>query len=257
MATPRDPGRAPLIEIFHSIQGEGRHVGEPMAFVRLATCPIRCAYCDTPDSYRAPARFAVAGADAEANPVTPERAVELTLAVAARSPWAAAGPLVVSVTGGEPLVFPGFVRRFGAALGDRGRVHLETAALDPDALAVALPVLAHLSADFKLPGTLLGNDDPRDAHVACIARAAARAAVTIDVKLVLTDAVDPAAIDDALARLAPFRERILLVLQPVTPDREVTVPVDAERVATAASSAAAAGFRFVVLPQVHKALGLR
>ena len=47
--------RAPLIEVFHSVQGEGRFVGVPMAFLRVATCPLRCRYCDTPNSYEAPA----------------------------------------------------------------------------------------------------------------------------------------------------------------------------------------------------------
>ncbi len=34
-------------EIFYSIQGESLLVGKPTVFVRLATCNLRCTYCDT------------------------------------------------------------------------------------------------------------------------------------------------------------------------------------------------------------------
>jgi 7-carboxy-7-deazaguanine synthase len=34
-------------EIFESLQGEGPTAGEPALFLRLATCNLHCAYCDT------------------------------------------------------------------------------------------------------------------------------------------------------------------------------------------------------------------
>ena len=40
-----------LVEIFKSIQGEGRNQGKPAVFIRLAGCNLNCSWCDTPDSH--------------------------------------------------------------------------------------------------------------------------------------------------------------------------------------------------------------
>ncbi len=258
--------KAPLIEVFHSVQGEGRFVGVPMAFLRVATCPLRCLYCDTPNSYDAPARFPVklsVREQQEPNPVGAERAAELVRQVLqASEPGAKTNRL--SITGGEPLVFPEFVRELGRRVRQRGtRVHLETAAVHPDALAACIDQVDHLSADYKLPETLGAPARPELAlapgrhfgalHRRCCEIAIQRGA-SVDVKIVLTDRVTDDGVEQALAELQPVREKVVLVLQPVTPFGAVSRPVPRGDLLRYLAHAQRALFDVRVLPQVHKTL---
>tara|TARA_B100000700_G_scaffold230326_1_gene254677 strand:- start:886 stop:1536 length:651 start_codon:yes stop_codon:yes gene_type:complete len=41
----------PVVEKFHSLQGEGAHAGRSAFFIRLASCKVKCAWCDTKNSW--------------------------------------------------------------------------------------------------------------------------------------------------------------------------------------------------------------
>jgi 7-carboxy-7-deazaguanine synthase len=47
MAEPRKTASLLVSEVFYSLQGEASRIGLPTVFVRLAGCPLRCAWCDT------------------------------------------------------------------------------------------------------------------------------------------------------------------------------------------------------------------
>ena len=72
-------------EIFHSIQGESTHTGEPCVFVRLTACDLRCSWCDTPYAFYEGRKMSVDDVLAEVDGY---------------------GCPLVEVTGGEPLLQP-------------------------------------------------------------------------------------------------------------------------------------------------------
>ena len=63
-------------ELFVSFQGEGAHAGRRQLFVRLGGCPLRCRYCDEPESLVPVAECRILGPDGmrrRANPTRPPR----------------------------------------------------------------------------------------------------------------------------------------------------------------------------------------
>ena len=123
-----------LLEIFWSAQGEGAFVGCPTVFVRFAGCDLRCAWCDSPETWRpAPeCRFERTAGSAEfefeANPISLERIMRRIQDLEPRE------GSFVGLTGGEPLLQPDVVEGVAEASRTLGlRTHLETHGLAVDA----------------------------------------------------------------------------------------------------------------------------
>lgn len=101
----------PVVETFHSVQGEGLWTGKSAFFIRLAGCDVGCPWCDTKHSWPADKH--------------PQIAVEVLVNEAI-----AASPFMVVITGGEPLMHD--LSELTSALRSANlRVHVETSGAHP------------------------------------------------------------------------------------------------------------------------------
>ena len=101
----------PVVETFHSVQGEGYWTGVNAYFIRLGGCDVHCPWCDTKESWNARQHQVRSPED---------------LAVAAK----ATNPAIVIITGGEPLMHD--LYPLTTAIKQRGMsVHLETSGAHP------------------------------------------------------------------------------------------------------------------------------
>lgn len=265
---------APVMEVFASIQGEGAYVGEPQVLVRLRGCPLRCRWCDTPGSWELGeedrARVAAPlGTRREVSWTTP---FQVACWIAEVEPG---GPRTVSVTGGEPLMWPEFVLGLRGVIGAR-RLHLETGGGHPAALERALAACDHVSLDLKLPADLrtpVPLDTPAAAaegaartfepspHTASQWRAArARDLALVSggdacVKLIVAGDRRAEEFEELVLDVARLAPELPLFVQPVTPVQGVPAP-SVELLTEVVELARGEGLCARVVPQVHRLLGV-
>ncbi|MFH1776925.1 MAG: 7-carboxy-7-deazaguanine synthase QueE [Candidatus Omnitrophota bacterium] len=121
-----------ISEIFYSVQGEGKFVGVPQAFVRFYGCNIKCRFCDT-----------VLTNHFE---LTKEEVVKKVINM---QPFHS-----VAITGGEPLIQFEFLKRLLLGFKKNGFCcYLETNGLLYNKLADVLPWVDIIAMDIKLPYT--------------------------------------------------------------------------------------------------------
>lgn len=101
----------PVMEVFPTLQGEGRYTGSPAYFIRLAGCDVGCSWCDVKESWPA----------GEHPHVTVDE-----LVLGAKN----SGLPMVVLTGGEPCMYD--LNSLTAALRKEGlKIHLETSGAHP------------------------------------------------------------------------------------------------------------------------------
>jgi 7-carboxy-7-deazaguanine synthase len=121
-----------IADVFFSIQGEGRLMGVPSAFVRTTGCPLRCVWCDSEYTSWRP----------EGEWMTIEAILDRLGAFPTRH---------VVVTGGEPLI-AAEIEELCAGLRQRGyHITIETAAV----------VFKEVACDLASLSPKLSNSIPR------------------------------------------------------------------------------------------------
>lgn len=247
---------AVVSEIFVSFQGEGLHAGRRQLFVRFAGCPLRCRYCDTPESLVPVARCRVLGPDGaheRSNPLAPTELDTVVEALAVAAP-----PLhAIAVTGGEPLSQVDALAAWLAAR--RGTsaqlpVLLETAGIFPARLRQVLPWVAIVSMDVKCPSNT-GERARWDEHEACLG-AALEAGREVYVKMPVDETTLPEEVELG-ARLVARRDgRVPLFLTPLTEPTGPRLTIGAGTLERLQAVASRVHPDVRVLPQLHKVLGI-
>ncbi len=133
-----------ISEIFTSIEGEGILFGTKTMFVRLAGCPLKCYWCDTP--YALPMDSGIDYPIDEAKELISKRLQPNTYKV--------------NFTGGEPLVQYQVVIELAKFVRQKGlRIYLESACYDAVRFAKVLPYVDLCKVEFKLRDSKVVNEN--------------------------------------------------------------------------------------------------
>jgi 7-carboxy-7-deazaguanine synthase len=227
---------AKILEIFHSIQGEGRYVGVPQVFVRLFECNMHCVWCDTPgsigDNKREYQELGLKEVLAQVNAIYNH----------AHS---------VSITGGEPLLQKDFLKSFCHALRREGKkTYLDTNGTLPEALKEVVKDIDIIAMDLKLPSSTKQQAFWKE-HLAFLTIAKQK---EVFIKAVISLDTQKEDVLKAAKLVAQVDDKILFILQPNYLEMKKGV-IDA---CLAYQKSCAKILKDVrIVPQVHKFMKLR
>ncbi|MDD5259571.1 MAG: 7-carboxy-7-deazaguanine synthase QueE [bacterium] len=230
--------KALITEIFASIQGEGLYVGERQIFVRFVACNLKCDYCDTKTNKR----IRELAGERVLNEIKDLNKGKIHS---------------VSVTGGEPLLYADFLQALIPQINRLGlKTYLETNGTLPQELRKVIRLVNYVAMDIKMPSS--GNPACWDEHrefLEILNRSHIHPG-DFFVKIVLTSKTRAAEIKKATGIIARVSKHIPLILQPVSPIRQVRAMVPKNIFAF--QSLALEHLSIVkVIPQMHKILGVR
>jgi organic radical activating enzyme len=148
---------ANIFSVFASVQGEGLYLGFPQIFIRLTGCNIRCSYCDTVDALLPQALARIEQKPFSGNlKLIPNPIPAEILAQSVRQlNDSFVGFHSIALTGGEPLMYVGFLKKFLPLLKETGlQILLETNGTLPDHLEKIIEQVNIISMDIKIPGDI-------------------------------------------------------------------------------------------------------
>lgn len=242
--------RGYLSEAFVSFQGEGLHIGRPHLFLRFAGCPLRCRYCDTPDSLVRTDQFVVRQLRAEHRRPNPVDVDSVTWAV--NLLMGDAGSVdAVALTGGEPLAQTDFLATILASgVLPRPRL-LETAGTMPRQLERVIADIDIVSMDVKLPSntgeTMFWNEHRRFLQIA---------AGKVYVKMLIDEATALEDVERGARLVEETSPAIPIFLQPITA-ADGRIAAGPEKIAASYAAARAIVADVRVVPQAHKMMEIR
>ena len=130
---------AKILEIFHSIQGEGKYAGVSQVFVRFFECNLHCDWCDTPNS--------IGDGKREFKEYSPRELFDTIKPL-----WHNCHS--ISLTGGEPLLQKDFIKEFIPFLKKAGmRIYLDTNGIFSKELNEVIDDIDIIAMDLKLPSS--------------------------------------------------------------------------------------------------------
>ena len=236
-----------VLEIFSSVQGEGKFVGCRQVFVRLAGCNLRCNYCDTNFTRADFCNVETSAGSMQftkiKNPVKPAQVVEIVKKFHEQTPVHS-----VSFTGGEPLLSWKFF--YDAATEIRkscdAKIFLETNGTLYDKLEKVLNVVDIISMDIKFPsvtGENLFAQHKKFLQIAQVKDLYVKAVISFETSL-----EEFLAAVELVSEISPL---ILFIIQPVTPIGKIQAALPDKLFAF--QNAALKKLRDVrIIPQTHK-----
>ena len=237
-----------LIEIFSSIQGEGKYVGCRQVFVRFEGCNLDCRYCDTENT---PGSLAVCQSETHAgsrefielpNPLTVETVAAKINAMLQEVPHQA-----ISFTGGEPLLHADFIKALAGQV--QSKFFLETNGTLDQQLAACIDVCDIISMDIKLPSIV--SQPQWEAHRRFITIARQK---DLYIKLVVAAETTMAEFRQAVDLVAETAPETLFIIQPVTPFGGCQA-ASPEQILQCQNYALSKLADVRVIPQTHKMIG--
>ena len=237
-----------LIEIFSSIQGEGKYVGCRQVFVRFEGCNLDCRYCDTENT---PGSHAVCQSETHAgsrefvelpNPLTVD-----TVAAKINDMLQEVPHQAISFTGGEPLLHADFIKALAGQV--QVKFFLETNGTLDQQLADCIDVCDIISMDIKLPSVV--SQSQWEAHRRFIAIARQK---DLYIKLVVAAETTMAEFRQAVNLVAETAPETLFIIQPVTPFGGCQA-ASPEQILQCQNYALSKLADVRVIPQTHKMIG--